>query len=210
MSDNVLTKVSGIGVARAVLLNQKGIQTLEDLAEISLEDLAAVKTIGKVNAQKIKAAVERMIDKTEASPLPLQNEEDKVDFEDEKTILDEMVQLIDPKSFKLLARARASLEDVQTSVEEGLEAFKPLGKKQWLKHYIDYKTKAKKLNKRIKAVKERLEDMSKKEKKAIAKAAVHFERSLRELFAEMKKKRFKKVNREMEEFRIILKSFIED
>jgi len=201
MSDNELTCVPGIGPARAKRLNEYGVLTIEDLKNMTIEDLAAIKTIGMSNANKLKAAVHAM-----GVSEAISDELEVVHVEDEKTILEEMVQLIDPKSFKLVKKTRESLEGLHETINNGLEKLKPLGKKKWLKHYIEYKCQVRKLEKRLVSTLGELEDLSKKSKKTLEKTASNLEDALTDLWSNIKRKKFEKVNKELEAFRKALKS----
>ena len=215
-----LTEVPGIGSARAKLLVDHGIQTIADLKKMKVEDLASIKTVGLKNAVKIFAHLNLDAKKPDISleikkdlVTPEQETEEKSPSETppekEKKLIEEIIQMLDPKTFKAVRRAKTSLGELQAIVETSLEKLKPLGKKKWLKEYVEFKVHAKKLEKNLKKVINDLDEQPKKAVKRIKNASEELGGSIQALWEKIKRKRFSKVNEEFEEFRNLIRSLKE-
>jgi len=207
MSVEKLTQVSGIGKARAQLLINAGVETLDDLNAMSVEDLAAVKTVGMANAAKIKEAVAAMVcEGATEEPDPELEEELESPSEEETQLIEEIVHLIDPRTFKVVRKARKSLNELQDVIASGLENLKPLGRKKWLKEYVEYKVLAKKLEKNIGKTVENLEDLPRKTIKQVFRESDELGSQIKDLWKKVKRKPFAHLNDELHEFRTLIKS----
>lgn len=131
MKKEDLTVVKHIGRARMKVLNDSGITTIKKLYEIPLENLARVETIGEHYAKLIKDAV------AEVYMPPAEETAAKTGVAKEKKIkpTDQNLQ----KKLKIL----------NTQLKQANEKLKPLGKKKYLKIYVDFKKRSKKLKQHL-------------------------------------------------------------
>ena len=70
MADIDLTALSGIGPATAKILQEHGLSTTRDVAEVTLEALVAVPGFGPSRAKMVKAAAIRALGEGAPAPKP--------------------------------------------------------------------------------------------------------------------------------------------
>ena len=189
MKKDAVTRLKHVGASRMKLLNDVGINTIEQLYETPLEKLTHIKSIGEHYSKLIKESVTeyyknrgKLPEKT-LSAKEMKRRKIKIDFQKKITLLD-----------KNLNRAN--------------ENFKPLWKKKYLEQYIDFKKRSKKLKARLNTAGQMEEDLPKKAKKSIVKKADALNSILKKAGKKPKKKKYREITREIQSFSTMLRDMI--
>lgn len=187
MKKDDLTQVKHIGALRMKMLNSSGITTIRQLHQIPLEKLAQVKTIGANYAKLIKAAVAESYAKK-----PVKSATKAVSARKRKTAA------ADPDLKKRVTMIKKRLKQAN-------EKLKPLGKKKYLEHYIDFKKKSKTLKAHLNGLNKKQEKLSQKATQNIIKNADALSATLKNVGKKPKKKKYQKVSQEIQSFSKMLK-----
>ena len=187
MKNDDLAQVKHVGASRMKLLNDLGINTIEQLYEMPLERLTQMKSIGEHYAKLIKDAVTEYYEEKHKKP-PGKTVPAK------ETKIEEINQDLRKQIGRLNKRLNRLNEDL-----------KPLWKKKYLELYIDYKKRAKKLKARLNAVDETQGVLPNKVKEKIIKKAGALNSNLKSLGKKPKKKKYEKIAREIQSFSKMLR-----
>lgn len=187
-----LTNVKQIGASRKKLLKSFGITTIEQLHEIPLEKLAGIKSIGNHYAKLIKGAV------TEHYEKELGKEPGKTSPAKKKKI---------EKTNSNFQKNIKQLINILSRVDEDL---KSLSEKKYLELYADFEKRSNKLKFRLQAIDKINENLPGKVKKNIIKKAGAVIVFLKKVGTKPKKKKYKKITREIRSFSRILRDAIPD
>ena len=183
MKQDDLTEIKHVGLARMRSLNDLGITTIKQLREMPLEKLAGTKSIGAHYAKLINDSVNEYY-KEENKKLPAGTVSAK-----EKEINRELQ--------KKIKRLNKNLNRVN-------EQLKPLWEKKYLELYIEFKKGSTRLKSRLEELGKIQQDLSKKVKKNIIKKADTLNLTLKRIDKKPKKKKYKKVTREVQSFSKII------
>ncbi len=189
MRQDDLTKLKHVGVSRMQLLNDVGITTVEQLYEMPLEKLSEIKSIGRHYALLIKDSVNKHY-REKSEKVPTRTASDKA----RKT----------RKSNRDLKKRIKRLHKNLNRVNEDL---KPLWQKKYLKLYIDFKKKFKKLKSRLSVLGRMEEDIPEKDKENIIKKADTLIITLKKVRKKPKKK-YKQTTQEIQSFSKLLRDVI--
>ena len=187
MKKDDLTQVKHIGALRMKMLYDSGIKTIRQLSEMPLEKLAQVKTIGENYAKLIKAAVVESYGKK-----PVKSAPKAVSVRKRKTAA------ADPDLNKRITVLKKRLKQAN-------EKLKPLDKKKYLEHYIDFKKRSKTLKTRLDGLDQLRAGLSEEVTKIIIDNANALNTTLKNIGAKPKKKIYKKVSQEIQLFSKLLK-----
>ncbi|MGD9175389.1 MAG: hypothetical protein PVF29_14585 [Desulfobacterales bacterium] len=187
MQKDDLTKVKHVGPLRMKKLNDAGIKTIKQLSEIPLEKLIQVKTIGERYAKLIKSAAAESIGKK-----PVKSGPKAASVRKKKTAA------VDP-----ILKNRITV--LKKRLKQANEKLKPLDKKKYLEHYIDFKKKAKTLKVHLNRLNKNAGKLSQKETKNIIKNADALSATLKNVGKKPKKKKYQKVSQEIQAFSKMLK-----
>jgi len=190
MKKDDLTQVKHIGSLRMKMLYDSGIKTIKQLSETPLEKLAQVKTIGANYAKLIKAAVAESYAKKPEKPAP----------KAPKTVSAKKKKVAD-----LNQNLRKQIKVLNRRLKQANEKLKPLGKKKYLEHYIDFKKKSKTLKTQLNGLNKKQEKLSQKATQNIIKNADALSATLKNVGKKPKKKKYQKVSQEIQSFSKILK-----
>jgi len=192
MKQDDLTCVKHVGSSRMKLLNDSGITTIRQLHEIPLEKLAEVQTIGEYYARLIKISVSDYYRgrKGNLSKMPTSSGEKETG--DINRDLKKRVK----KLRKILNRVNENL--------------KPLWKKKYLALYVEFKKRLTKLRSRLIALGRILDDLPDEDKKNIIKQADALILNLKNVGKKPKKKKYKKVNVQIQSFSKFLKDIFSE
>jgi len=192
MKQDELTCLKHVGSSRMKLLNDSGIATIKQLHDIPLEKLSEVKTIGQYYARLIKISVSDYYraKNSNLSKMPTSSGEKKTG--DINRDLRKKIK----KLRKILNRANENL--------------KPLWKKKYLILYVDFKKRLTKLRSRLITLGRIMEDLPDEDKKNIIEKADALILNLKNVGKRPKKKKYKKVNGEIQSFSIFLKGIFSE
>ena len=182
-----LTKVKHVGPLRMKKLNDAGIKTIKQLSEIPLKELMRINTIGEHYAKLIKAAAEESIGEKPATSKPKAASAKK------------------KKSAGIDPILKNRITVLRKRLKQANEKLKPLGKKKYLKFYIDFKKKSKTLKAHLNSLTKTAGKLSKKETQNIIKYANALSLTLKNAGKKPKKKRYQKVSQEIQSFSRMIK-----
>ena len=185
MKKDDLTQVKHIGALRMKMLYDAGIKTIKQLSETPLEKLAQVKTIGANYAKLIKAAVAESYAKKPQKPAP----------KAPKTVSAKKTKVED-----LSQNLRKQIKVLNRRLKQANEKLKPLDKKKYLEHYIDFKKKSKTLKAHLNGLNKKPGKLSQKATKNIIKNADALSATLKNVGKKPKKKKYQKVTQEIQSF----------
>jgi len=187
MKQDDLTCLKHVGSSRMKLLNDSGIATIKQLHEIPLDKLSEVRSIGDYYARLIKNSVSDYYrgKNINLPKMPTSSGEKKA------------VE-INRDLKKKIKRLRKILNRVN-------ENLKPLWKKKYLVLYVDFKKRLTKLRSRLIALGRIMDDLPDEDKKNIIKKADALILNLKNVGKKPKKKKYKKVNVEIQSFSKFLK-----
>jgi len=189
MKKDDLTRLKHIGASRMELLKGVGINTIEQLYETPLEKLTHIKSIGEHYSKLIKESVTEYY--KNIGKLP------------EKTLSAKEI-----KQRKIKEGFQKKITLLDKSLNRANENLKPLWKKKYLERYIDFKKRSKKLKARLNTVGQMEENLPKKAKKSIIKKADALNSILKKAGKNPKKKKYKKITREIQSFSTMLRDMI--
>jgi predicted RecB family nuclease len=192
MKQDDLTFLKHVGTSRMKFLNNSGITTIKQLKNIPLEELAKVKNIGDYYARLIKNSVSdyyRERNKT-LSKMPASSGEKEAEY-----INQDLKKKI-KRLHKILNRANENL--------------KPLWEKKYLVLYVDFKKRFSKLRSRLIALARIMEDLTDEDKKNIIIRADALTLKLKNVGKKPKKKKYKRVNGEIQSFSKFLKDIFSE
>ncbi len=187
MKKDDLTLVKHIGAARMKLLNDFGITTIRQLYETPLEKLAQIGTIGEHYAKLIKDAVSESYGEKPEKTAP-------ETVSDKEKNIEEINQNL-----------RKKIKVLKKQLKQASENLKPLGKKKYLKLYIDFKKRSKTLKTRLNGLDQIRGDLSKEVTKNIINNADALNATLKNVGGKPKKKICKKLAQEIQLFSKMLK-----
>ena len=190
MKKDDLTQVKHIGSLRMKMLYDSGIKTIKQLSETPLEKLAQVKTIGANYAKLIKTAVAESHAKKSAKPAP----------KAPKTVSAKKKKVADFNQ-----NLRKQIKVLNRRLKQANEKLKPLGKKKYLEHYIDFKKKSKTLKAHLNGLNKNPGKLSQKATQNIIKNADALSATLKNVGKKPKKKKYQKVSQEIQSFSKMLK-----
>lgn len=192
MKQDELTCLKHVGSSRMKLLNDSGIATIKQLHDIPLEKLSEVKTIGQYYARLIKISVSDYYraKNSNLSKMPTSSGEKKTGD-------------INRDLRKKIKKLRKILNRVN-------ENLKPLWKKKYLILYVDFKKRLTKLRSRLITLGRIMEDLPDEDKKNIIEKADALILNLKNVGKRPKKKKYKKVNGEIQSFSIFLKGIFSE
>ena len=192
MKQDELTCLKHVGSSRMKLLNDSGIATIKQLHDIPLEKLSEVKTIGEYYARLIKISVSDYYraKNSNLSKMPTSSGEKKTGD-------------INRDLKKKIKKLRKILNRVN-------ENLKPLWKKKYLILYVDFKKRLTKLRSRLITLGRIMEDLPDEDKKNIIEKADALILNLKNVGKRPKKKKYKKVNGEIQSFSIFLKGIFSE
>ena len=190
MKKDDLTQVKHIGSLRMKMLYDSGIKTIKQLSETPLEKLAQVKSIGANYAKLIKAAVAESSGGKPQKPAP----------KAPKTVSAKKKKVAD-----LNQNLRKQIKVLNRRLKQANEKLKPLGKKKYLEHYIDFKKKSKTLKTQLNGLNKKQEKLSQKATQNIIKNADALSATLKNVGKKPKKKKYQKVSQEIQSFSKMLK-----
>jgi len=192
MKQDELTCLKHVGSSRMKLLNDSGIATIKQLHDIPLEKLSEVKTIGQYYARLIKISVSDYYraKNSNLSKMPTSSGEKKTGD-------------INRDLRKKIKKLRKILNRVN-------ENLKPLWKKKYLILYVDFKKRLTKLRSRLLTLGRIMEDLPDEDKKNIIEKADALILNLKNVGKRPKKKKYKKVNGEIQSFSIFLKGIFSE
>lgn len=187
MKKDDLTQLKHVGAARMKLLNDSGINTIEQLHETPLNKLVEIKSIGEHYAKLIKQSVS-------------EHYGEKKDKGTDKPASDKKA-----KSRKIDRELRNKTKRVKKNLDRVNEKLKPLWKKKYLKSYVGFKQKSTKLKARLKGIDSITGDLSKKKKKRIIKNADALVTQLKKVDKKSKKKRYQRTTEAVQSFSRLLR-----
>lgn len=187
MKKDDLTQVKNIGPSRMKFLNDSGITTIKQLDETPLEKLAQIESIGGHYAKLIKDAVTEYYGK-KPEKLAVTTASGK-----EKKVVD------------INGNLRKRIKVLNKRLKQARENLKPLGKKKYLKAYIDFKKRSNTLKSRLKDLDQIEGGLSQKVKKKVIKNADALNLTLKNAGKKPKKKNYKKLAQEIKSFSKMLR-----
>ena len=187
MKKDDLTQVKNIGPSRMKLLNAAGITSIKQLDEMPLEKLTQIESIGGNYAKLIKDAVTEYYGK-KPEKLAVTTAPSK-----EKKVVDINGNL--HKRIKVLNKR----------LKQAREDLKPLGKKKYLKAYIDFKKRSNTLKSRLKDLDQIEGGLSQKVKNKTIKNVDALNLTLKKAGKKPKKKNYKKLTQEIKSFSKMLR-----
>jgi hypothetical protein len=182
MKKDDLTQVKNIGPSRMKLLNDSGITTIKELDEVPFEKLVKIKSIGENYARLIKDSVTEYYGKKSERPVARATPKEKKKVEGGDRNFNKQIKALN-KAFK---KARENL--------------KPLGKKKYLKAYLDFKKRSNSLKSNLKKLSKTEADLSSKVKKKIVKKMDNLNVTLKSAGKKPKKKNFDQLARKIKSF----------
>ena len=187
MKQDDLTEVKHIGVSRMKLFNSLGITTIQQLHEMPLEELEKIKSIGLHYARLIKNSVAECYG------------EDKTKFPEETiSTQDKTVDGINQSLQQQIKKLNKTLVRLD-------EDLKPLWEKKYLELYLDFKKRSNKLKALLKTILQDVEGFPKKIKKNIINDAKSLNLTMKKVGKKPKKKKYKKIVREIKSFSNIIR-----
>lgn len=190
MKQDDLTVIKYIGLNRMRLLNDCGITTIKQLRETPLTELAEIKSIGEHYAVLIKNAVsEHDMEKQEKLP--------------------EMTAAAKKRKKQEVGRSlKKRIKKLSKNLKRVDQDLKPIGQTQYLESYLDFSKKYKKLRARLGVLGRIKNDLSKKDKKLIVKAANSLSISLKAVGKNPVQKDCRRVTRKIQSFSRLLREII--
>ena len=192
MKQDDLTCLKHVGSSRMKLLNDSGIATIKQLHEIPFEKLAEVKTIGDYYARLIKNSVSDYYGarNSNLSKMPR--------------------SLGEKKTADINRDLRKKVKKLRKILNRVNENLKPLWEKKYLILYVDFKKRLNKLKSRLITLGRIMEDLPDEDKKNIIKKADVLILNLKNAGKRPKKKKYKKVNGEIQSFSKFLKDIFSE
>jgi NAD-dependent DNA ligase len=190
MKKDDLAQLKHVGLSRMKLLNDSGITTIEQLYEMPLEKLAEIKSIGKHYAKLIKNAVNENY-----------REKSKKSLGEPGAAKERKTEKINRDLQKKIGRLHKNLNRVN-------ENLKPLWEKKYVKLYVDFKKRFKKLKARLGTLGQIKEDLSREDKKKIIKNADALNSNLKKVGKKPKKKKYQQTTQEIQSFSRLLRDII--
>ncbi len=187
MKKEDLTQVKNIGPSRMKLLNESGITTIKQLDETPLEKLTQIESIGRHYAKLIKDSAAEYYGKKPEKSAATTTSGKETKVVDINRNLHKRIKLLN----KRLKQARENL--------------KPLGKKKYLKAYIDFKKRSNTLKSRLKGLDQIEDGFSQKVKKKIIENVDALNFTLKKAGKKPKKKNYKKLIQEIMSFSKMLR-----
>jgi len=187
MKKDDLTQVKNIGPSRMKLLNDSGIITIKQLDEASLEKLAQIESIGVSYAKLIKASVTEYYGE-KPEKLAVTTTPGK-----EKKVVD----------FRRNLRKR--IKALNKRLKQAREDLKPLGKKKYLKAYIDFKKRSNTLKSSLKDLDQIEGSLSQNVMKKMIKNVDALNLTLKKAGKKPKKKNYKKLAQGIKSFSKMLR-----
>ncbi|MBW2591352.1 MAG: hypothetical protein JRD71_11745 [Deltaproteobacteria bacterium] len=187
MKKDDLTQVKNIGPSRMKLLNDFGITTIKQLDETPLAKLAQIESIGGYYAKLIKDAVTEYFGK-KPEKLAVTTTSGK-----EKKVVD------------INRNLRKRIKILNKRLKQAREDLKPLGKKKYLKAYIDFKKRSNTLKSRLKDLNQIEGFLSQKAQKKIIKNVDALNLTLKKAGKKPKKKNYNKLDQGIKSFTKILR-----
>jgi len=187
MKKDDLTQVKNIGPSRMKLLNDSGITTIKQLDETPLEKLVQIESIGGHYAKLIKDSVTEYYGK-KPEKLTVATSPGK-----EKKVVD------------INRNLRKQIKVLNKRLKQARENLKPLGKKKYLKAYIDFKKRSNTLKSRLKGLDQIEDGFSQKVKKKIIKNVDALNFTLKKAGKKPKKKNYKKLTQGIKSFSKMLR-----
>jgi len=192
MKQDDLTCLKHVGSSRMKLLNDSGIATIKQLHEIPFEKLAEVRTIGDYYARLIKNSVSDYYGarNSNLSKMP--------------------TSLGEKKTGDINRDLRKKVKKLRKILNRVNENLKPLWEKKYLILYVDFKKRLTKLRSRLIMLGRIMEDLPDEDKKDIIKKADALILNLKNAGKRPKKKKYKKVNSEIQSFSKFLKDIFSE
>jgi len=187
MKKDDLTQVKNIGPSRMKLLNDFGITTIKQLDETPLEKLVQIESIGRHYAKLIKDSVTEYYGK-KPEKLTVATSSGK-----------------ETKVVDINRDIRKQIKVLNKRLKQARENLKPLGKKKYLKAYIDFKKRSNTLKSRLKDLDQIKDGFSQKVKKKIMKNVDVLNLTLKKAGKKPKKKNYKKLTQEIMSFSKMLR-----
>jgi len=186
MKKDDLTQVKNIGPSRMKLLNDSGITTIKQLDETPLEKLVQIESIGRHYAKLIKDSVTEYYGK-KPEKLAVATESGK-----------------ETKVVDINRDIRKRIKVLNKRLKQARENLKPLGKKKYLKAYIDFKKRSNTLKSRLKGLDQIEDGFSQNVKKKMIKNVDALNFTLKKA-GKPKKKNYKKLTQEIKLFSKMLR-----
>ena len=187
MKKDDLTALKHVGAARLKTLNDFGITTFKNLFEIPLSNLAQIGNIGEYYAKLIKDAV------VEVYPSSSEKITKKAGTDKEKT----------PKPIN--QGLQKNIKTLSKRLKQTNEKLKPLGKKKYLKFYVDVKKRSNTIKRQFNKLNNLQTDLPKKVKINILKNADSLAATLKNISKSPKKKTYKSLSKKLESFTKMLR-----
>ena len=187
MKKDDLTQVKNIGPSRMKLLNASGITTIRQLDETPLEKLTQIESIGVNYAKLIKDSVTEYYGK-QPEKLTVTTTSGK-----KKKVVD------------INRNLRKRIKALNKRLKQAREDLKPLGKKKYLKAYIDFKKRSNTLKSRLKDLDQIEGGLSQKVKNKTIKNVDALNLTLKKAGKKPKKKNYKKLTQEIKSFSKMLR-----
>jgi hypothetical protein len=187
MKKDDLTQVKNIGPSRMKLLNASGITTIKQLDETPLEKLTQIESIGVNYAKLIKDSVTEYYGK-QPEKLTVTTTSGK-----KKKVVD------------INRNLRKRIKALNKRLKQAREDLKPLGKKKYLKAYIDFKKRSNTLKSRLKDLDQLEGGLSQKVNNKIIKNVDALNLTLKKAGKKPKKKNYKKLTQEIKLFSKMLR-----
>lgn len=190
MTQDDLSRLKHVGVARMNLLQARGITTIKQLKEMPEEKLAEIKSIGGHYAKLIKNSVTRYYSKkNEESPTKAMPAKEK-------------------KIQEINLDLQKTIKKLKNSLSKANENLKPISKKKHLELYVDFKKRSDKLTARLDKAGQIQDDLSRKVKKEIIKRADTLDKNLKGIGKKPKKKTYKESILKIQSFSKMIRGVI--
>jgi len=190
MKQEDLTCLKHVGTARMKILHDSGIMTVRQLHEMPLEKLSEIKSIGGHYSRLIKNSAGEYFGENPTklyrrTAYSQQNETIKIDRDLKKKI--------------------RKLQKILNRVNENL---KPLWDKKYLKLYVEFKKRFKKLKVHLRALGVDFGTISPQDKKTIIKKASILIENLKNVGKNPKKKKYKQATQDIRSFSKYIRKII--
>lgn len=187
MKQDDLTQVKHIGVSRMKLFNSLGINTIQQLHEMPLEELEKIKSIGLHYARLIKNSVAECY------------------VEDKTKLPEEAVSSTDKKFEEINQSLQQQIKKLNKTLVRLDEDLKPLWEKKYLELYLDFKKRSNKLKAHFETILQNVEGLPKKIKKNIINETKSLNLTMKKVGKKPKKKKYKKIVQEIKSFSNIIR-----